>query len=649
MSKFDVFISFKNTGVDGEKTQDFYMAKDLYDALISNNIQVFFSPESIRKNAVYNYSEYIDNAIEDSDILIAVGTSADNLKSKWVKYEIDSFRNELLSGRKDETQAGMISYVSRNVSIDKMPLCLRSCEVFTDLKEIVEWVKNRKRSSDSLVARFAQEKFYAEITGISPGSYLLDHYRIIKEIGRGGMSTVYLAVDEFRNKSVAVKVALKENTIDFGSIVQSLNAEVDIMKRLAHPFLPRIYDVIEKPDMMVIIMDYIEGRTVKSIIEEYGAMTEDQVIKIGRQLCEALQYLHQMTPPIIYRDMKPGNIMMRPNGDVMLIDFGTAREFKERNLADTTCLGTVGYAAPEQFGGMGQTDARTDVYGLGVTLYHLITNMNPSEPPYEIKPIREINPTLSKQLECIIKKATQRDPNERYQSVEEMMYYLNNPSKVRVPKDNILLTIFKSKKKTSNNQTISEPRRSVPQAVERKINEIMPKLAESNYVFGSGDTTILSSDAYPQTKELATEEKEATAKSMAIKIADTDLINSVAAVCVSVPDCIFDDTNVSIYLYFFTHLSAEKVKRRIVKSGLGAKVRNEKLILIPKDSIISVALKTDQIRFEKTMIRFQWNGKMCFSRIRIEKILSADHVIPVEASISIDGKELRSVIFEISK
>lgn len=380
MSKFDVFISFKNTGVDGEKTQDFYMAKDLYDALISNNIQVFFSPESIRKNAVYNYSEYIDNAIEDSDILIAVGTSADNLKSKWVKYEIDSFRNELLSGRKDETQAGMISYVSRNVSIDKMPLCLRSCEVFTDLKEIVEWVKNRKRSSDSLVARFAQEKFYAEITGISPGSYLLDHYRIIKEIGRGGMSTVYLAVDEFRNKSVAVKVALKENTIDFGSIVQSLNAEVDIMKRLAHPFLPRIYDVIEKPDMMVIIMDYIEGRTVKSIIEEYGAMTEDQVIKIGRQLCEALQYLHQMTPPIIYRDMKPGNIMMRPNGDVMLIDFGTAREFKERNLADTTCLGTVGYAAPEQFGGMGQTDARTDVYGLGVTLYHLITNMNPSEP-----------------------------------------------------------------------------------------------------------------------------------------------------------------------------------------------------------------------------------------------------------------------------
>ena len=111
---------------------------------------------------------------------------------------------------------------------------------------------------------------------------------------------------------------------------------------------------------------------------------------------------------------------------ITLIDFGTAREYKSKNIADTTCLGTIGYAAPEQFGGMGQTDARTDIYCLGATLYHLVTGMNPCEPPYEIKPIRQINPALSNGLEKIIMKCTQRDPDARYQSCAELMYDLEH-------------------------------------------------------------------------------------------------------------------------------------------------------------------------------------------------------------------------------
>ena len=136
--------------------------------------------------------------------------------------------------------------------------------------------------------------------------------------------------------------------------------------------------------------------------------------------------MHSRTPAIIYRDMKPANVMLKPDGNITLIDFGTAREYKEKNLADTTCLGTVGYAAPEQFGGMGQTDARTDIYCLGATLYHLVTGMNPCEPPYEIKPIREINPSLSSGLERIIQKCTQRNPEDRYQSCAELMYALEH-------------------------------------------------------------------------------------------------------------------------------------------------------------------------------------------------------------------------------
>ena len=118
--------------------------------------------------------------------------------------------------------------------------------------------------------------------------------------------------------------------------------------------------------------------------------------------------------------------MLKPDGIITLIDFGTAREYKEKNLADTSCLGTVGYAAPEQFGGMGQTDARTDIYCLGATLYHLVTGMNPCEPPYEIKPIRQINPALSSGLERIILKCPQRNPNDRYQSAAELMYALEH-------------------------------------------------------------------------------------------------------------------------------------------------------------------------------------------------------------------------------
>ena len=127
-------------------------------------------------------------------------------------------------------------------------------------------------------------------------------------------------------------------------------------------------------------------------------------------------------PPIIYRDMKPANIMLQPNGNIKLIDFGIAREYKEHNLEDTVSLGTKGYAAPEQFGGKGQTDQRTDIYCLGVTLYHLVTGKNPCEPPYEIYPIRYWNPNLSSGLESIILKCTRINPEERYQSCAELLY-----------------------------------------------------------------------------------------------------------------------------------------------------------------------------------------------------------------------------------
>lgn len=258
------------------------------------------------------------------------------------------------------------------------------------------------------------------------GSLIDGKYKILNKIGQGSMGVVYLAMNERANKPWAIKEVRRDGVKDFELVKQGLIVEANILKRLRHPRLPSIVDVIENEDTFLIVMDYIEGNTLEKVLEEYGALPQENVIQWAKQLCDVLGYLHSRNPPIIHRDIKPKNIMLKPDGDIMLFDFGTAREFKEKNVKDTVCLGTIGYAAPEQFGGQGQTDARTDIYGLGATLYHLVTGRSPAEPPYEIRPIREINPTLSSGFERIILKCTQRDPAARYQSCAELMYALEH-------------------------------------------------------------------------------------------------------------------------------------------------------------------------------------------------------------------------------
>ena len=261
------------------------------------------------------------------------------------------------------------------------------------------------------------------------GSLVDGKYKILNEIGHGGMSVVYMAINEKANKTWAVKEVRKNGVLDYEAVRQGLIVETNMLKRLKHKNLPSIIDVIENEDAFLIVMDYIEGKSLADILAEEGAQPQEFVIEWAKQLCDTLEYLHTRTPAIIYRDLKPANIMVKPDGNITLIDFGTAREYKEKNIADTTCLGTVGYAAPEQFGGMGQTDARTDIYCLGATLYHLVTGNNPSDPPYEIRNIREINPALSSGLEKIISKCTQRNPDDRFQSCAELAYALENYEK----------------------------------------------------------------------------------------------------------------------------------------------------------------------------------------------------------------------------
>lgn len=258
------------------------------------------------------------------------------------------------------------------------------------------------------------------------GDLIDGKYKILNEIGRGGMSTVYLAINEKANKPWAVKEVRKNGISNRELVKQSLMVEINLLKKLKHKGLPSIVDIIDQQDNYLIVMDYIEGITLENILQEEGVQPQEKVVNWAIQLCDVLQYLHTRKPAIIYRDMKPSNIMLRSDGSVVLIDFGTAREFKERHVEDTTCLGTQGYAAPEQFGGMGQTDERTDIYSLGATMYRLVTGHNPSEPPYEMYPITHWNPRLSTGLEGIIAKCTSKNPKSRYQSVQEVRYALEH-------------------------------------------------------------------------------------------------------------------------------------------------------------------------------------------------------------------------------
>lgn len=258
------------------------------------------------------------------------------------------------------------------------------------------------------------------------GSLVDGKYRILRVVGKGGMSVVYQAVNEKANKIWAIKEVRKDGVQNFEVVKQNLIVETELLKRFNHPNLPSIIDVIDGEGSFIIVMDYIEGNSLSKALETSGAQKQEDVIEWSKQLCDVLGYLHSRKPPIIYRDMKPANVMLKPDGNISLIDFGTAREFKSSSVEDTTCLGTQGYAAPEQYGGHGQTDARTDIYCLGATMYHLVTGHNPSTPPYEMYPIRQWNPMLSSGLEEIIIKCTQRNPDDRYQSCAELLYALDH-------------------------------------------------------------------------------------------------------------------------------------------------------------------------------------------------------------------------------
>lgn len=266
---------------------------------------------------------------------------------------------------------------------------------------------------------------------LKEGTVLDGKYEVLKKIGEGGMSVVYLARNNRLNMQLAVKEMKNDGSKSTEVLLKGLEREANILKDVDHPVIPRIVDIVKYKNTICVVMDFIEGENLLDHLKKHGALEQEQAIKWSIQLADALKYLHSMNPPIIYRDMKPGNVMIKPDDNVKLIDFGTAKEFKDENALDTTALGTRGYAAPEQFGdakgrGLHKTDARTDIYNLGATMYHMLTGKYPYEAAGTMAHIREVNPHISVGLEKIIAKCTMAKPEDRYQNCSELIYALQH-------------------------------------------------------------------------------------------------------------------------------------------------------------------------------------------------------------------------------
>jgi eukaryotic-like serine/threonine-protein kinase len=261
---------------------------------------------------------------------------------------------------------------------------------------------------------------------LQSGTTLVKRYHIQEVIGVGGMGSVYRARDlHFPNvtKLVAVKemINMAPDPLVRQTIVQNFEREANILATLNHASIPRIYDYFTEDDRSYLVLEFVHGKDLESIITDTnGFLSEEQVMTWAIELCEVLSFLHAHKPdPIIFRDMKPSNIMINSNGDVILVDFGIARTFQVGQKG--TMIGTEGYSPPEQY--RGEASPYADIYALGATLHHALTRRDPRlEPPFSFaeRPIRKINSHVSPELEAVINTALAYDPTERFPNIEAM-------------------------------------------------------------------------------------------------------------------------------------------------------------------------------------------------------------------------------------
>jgi len=303
---------------------------------------------------------------------------------------------------------------------------------------------------------------------IAPNTLLNERYRVLRILGQGGMSSVYHAIDE----NIGIPVAVKANLVLTDDYSRQFQREANILATLRHPNLPRVNDYFHIPGQgQYLVMDFIEGEDLRERIERLDQLSERETILIGAAICDALMYLHQRQPPVIHRDIKPGNIKITPEGHIILVDFGLVKLLENNQQTTTGARAmTPGYSPPEQYG-TGRTDERSDIYSLGATLYAAITGVIPEDGlsrltgKEKLTPIRKIRSGVSDRLASIIEKSLELESEKRFQTAHEFRSALLDAGNMTsIPPETNLLT--PPPKRNSEKQVIqtgiSQPLVSIP-------------------------------------------------------------------------------------------------------------------------------------------------------------------------------------------
>ena len=256
-----------------------------------------------------------------------------------------------------------------------------------------------------------------------PMQVVAQRYLILEKIAQGGMGAIYKAHDRRLEGKVVVLKEMSESAIAVSErekVLESFTREAELLASLDHPNLVKVTDYLQENDRHYMVMEYVQGRTLQQEVDAHiGPFSEEEVLVWAEQLCDVLSFLHSQSPPVVYRDLKPGNVMVSEDRSrVKLIDFGIARFYKPGKKRDTIQFGTDGYAPPEQYG-QAQTDERADLYALGATLHQLLSGHDPGDKLFHFDLLRQLNPAVSRRTGDAIARAVKANREERFSSMVE--------------------------------------------------------------------------------------------------------------------------------------------------------------------------------------------------------------------------------------
>ncbi|MBK9281694.1 MAG: serine/threonine protein kinase [Candidatus Obscuribacter sp.] len=275
-------------------------------------------------------------------------------------------------------------------------------------------------------------------------------YRWLQMLGTGGMGVIYLAQDLYSDDAFRVVKHLSSTFSDpdeKAEAIRLFRREAAMLQRLNHPGVVRFHDhYFTEEGKYYLVMDYVPGSSLETVINDFGPFNDDDAVKVGIQICEVLEYLHDQDPPIIYRDLKPSNLMLTPEGQIVFIDFGIARNFMPKESA--TRVVTAGYSPPEQY--FGKPETRSDIYALGATLGHLLTGTRPK--PLTPTTVSQHKPDVLPSLDALVKQMTSHAIDERPPSARHVRHLLYRCYQELHPEFEIPDEVFKARTITTTRE-----------------------------------------------------------------------------------------------------------------------------------------------------------------------------------------------------